>query len=79
MPTLLVVGPYRFFFYANEGQEPPHVHVEAGDRHAKYWLMPVRLASNLKFRSHELKEVEALVTSHSERFLESWHAFFKQR
>ena len=28
----------RFFFYSNEGSEPPHVHVESGDGTAKLWL-----------------------------------------
>ena len=28
MPTILRVGPYRFFFYASDRAEPMHVHVE---------------------------------------------------
>ena len=28
MPTVLKVGPYRFFFYAADCVEPPNVHVE---------------------------------------------------
>ncbi len=28
MPTLLQAEGFRFFFYSNERQEPPHVHVE---------------------------------------------------
>lgn len=28
MPTVLRVGPYRFFFYAGDRSEPAHVHVE---------------------------------------------------
>ena len=45
LPTLLKEGPYRFFFYSNEGdpREPPHVHVTAGERVAKFWLEPVEL------------------------------------
>ena len=35
MPTLLRVEGFRFFFYSNERQEPPHVHVEKGDGEAK--------------------------------------------
>ena len=31
MPTILRVGPNRFFFYANDRAEPVHVHVEGGD------------------------------------------------
>ena len=41
MPTILTVGPYRFFFYACDGDEPPHVHVEREFRIAKFWLFPV--------------------------------------
>ncbi|WP_439481025.1 DUF4160 domain-containing protein [Cyclobacterium plantarum] len=41
MPTVLRIGPYRFFFFSNEGNEPPHIHVESGEGHAKFWLEPV--------------------------------------
>jgi hypothetical protein len=44
VPTVLRVGPYRFFFYSNEGSEPPHIHVEAGGKSAKFWLQPWLLA-----------------------------------
>jgi len=43
MPTVLRVGPYRFFFYAGDRDEPPHVHVERNDKVAKFWLDPIRL------------------------------------
>ena len=38
MPTVLVIEGFRFFFFSNEGFEPPHIHVEKGDGHAKWWL-----------------------------------------
>ena len=43
MPTVLRVGPYRFFFYAGDRDEPPHVHIERDDKLAKFWLDPFRL------------------------------------
>lgn len=43
MPTVLRIGPSRFFFYAGDGNEPPHVHVERDDGEAKFWLEPIRL------------------------------------
>ena len=43
MPTVLRIGPYRFFFYAGARDEPPHVHVERDRSNAKFWLDPVRL------------------------------------
>jgi hypothetical protein len=45
MPTVLRVGPYRFFFYAGNRDEPAHVHTEQ-DKVAKFWLDPVRLYSS---------------------------------
>lgn len=35
MPTILTIGEYRFYFYSSENGEPPHIHVEAGDRLAE--------------------------------------------
>ncbi|HEX9646771.1 MAG TPA: DUF4160 domain-containing protein [Alphaproteobacteria bacterium] len=43
MPTILRVGPYRFFFYSGDSDEPAHIHVERDDNVAKFWLDPVRL------------------------------------
>jgi hypothetical protein len=43
MPTIFRSGPYRFFFYASDRDEPYHVHVESDDKVAKYWLDPIRL------------------------------------
>ena len=40
MPTVLRVGRYRFHFFSNEGQEPSHIHVQAVDDQAKFWLEP---------------------------------------
>jgi hypothetical protein len=46
MPTVLRIGRYRFFFFSNESNEPPHIHVKASGDEAKFWLEPVQLAAN---------------------------------
>ena len=76
MPTLLRVGPYRFFCYAGDRDEPPHVHVERDDNEAKFWLEPVRLQNNQGFSSKELNRVHKLVEEHKTTLLEGWHDFF---
>ncbi len=43
MPTVLRAGPYRFFFFAGDGDEPLHIHIERDDKIAKFWLDPIRL------------------------------------
>lgn len=76
MPTVLRVGRFRFFFFSNENQEPPHIHAKAAEHEAKFWLNPVRLASNHGFRSHELNEIERLVKQYHFIFLEAWNGHF---
>jgi len=51
MPTVLKLKSYRFFFYSSDREEPAHVHVESGDKVAKFWLDPVRLQSSGGFIS----------------------------
>ena len=76
MPTVLVTHGFRFFFFSGEHGEPPHIHVEYGDKAGKYWLDPVELARSEGFRGHELTKVRALVIENRTLFLEEWHEHF---
>jgi len=38
VPTVLYIQGWRLFFYVNERNEPPHIHVRKGDTEGKYWL-----------------------------------------
>lgn len=61
MPTVLRSGPDRLFFYAGDGEEPPHFHVERDSCEAKFWLDPVRLARSHGFAAKELRTIEKLI------------------
>lgn len=76
MPTVLRIGPYRFFFYAGDRDEPPHMHVERDEQMAKCWLVPVRLQCSRGFSRQELNRVQRLVEEHHAQLLESWNAYF---
>jgi hypothetical protein len=76
MPTVLRVGPFRFFFYAGDGGEPPHVHVERDEGEAKFWLDPVRLERSHGFSRKEINRVRELVEQHEPQLLEGWDEFF---
>lgn len=77
MPTVRRIGSARFFFYSNEGAEPPHIHVEESGAVAKFWLDPVSLASSSRYRGHDLRRLERVVGEHQDEFLEAWHEFFR--
>ena len=73
MPRVHRAGRFRFYFLSNEGQEPPHIHVKAAEKQAKYWLDPVELAANYSFNPGELSLIRRLVEEYRDDFLESWH------
>jgi len=64
MPTVLRVGAYRFHFYSDEGDEPAHIHVRFQGQECKFWLEPVRLASNRGIPQYEIRTIERLVFEH---------------
>ena len=48
MPTALIIQGWRLFFYMNERNEPPHIHVRKGDIDCKFWL---------KVEAYDIEEV----------------------
>ena len=75
-PTVKIVGPYRFFFYANELGEPPHIHVRRDRSVAKFWLGGVALARSKRFSAMELARIEEIVREHEHELMEAWNGFF---
>jgi hypothetical protein len=76
MPTVLRVGPYRFYFYANDRSEPPHVHVQRDNHTAKFWIEPVRLERSGRFGAAELLAIQTIIKSNKTKLLKSWHEYF---
>ena len=76
MPTALRAGPYRFFFYAGDRDEPPHMHVERDANTAKFWLDPIRLQNSGGFSRTEINRIQKLVEENRGALLESWNEFF---
>jgi hypothetical protein len=79
MPTVLRTGPYRFFFYPSDRDEPPHIHVERDDKVAKFWLQPVRLQESGGFSRHEIGRIQGSVEDHHDRLREAWNEYFHGR
>ena len=76
MPTILRNGADRFYFFSNENDEPPHIHVDRGSLSAKFWLHPVRLAANHGFNARDLGRLIRIVEMHEAMFLDRWHGYF---
>ena len=76
MPTVRFIGPYRFFFYAGDRNEPPHVHVEREKNTAKFWLDPVRLQNSGGFSRGEVNRIRRLVAENREHLMKGWDEYF---
>lgn len=73
MPTVLRLLNWRFHFYSDEGQEPPHIHVRMPDGECKFWLSSVRLARVDGTKPTEVRRIEMAVLEHEALRLEKWH------
>jgi len=75
-PTILAIGPYRFFFFARE-ETRPHVHVISSDGEAKFWLEPVvSFANSAGWSERELRKVQKIVEKERAKFRKAWKNFF---
>lgn len=79
MPVILRVDGFKFFFFANEGNEPMHIHVEKGEGAAKYWLKPVRLARNYGLKAFELSRARRIIEENERLIEEKWHEFSSRK
>ncbi len=77
MPTVLRVGPFRFFFYAGDRDEPPHVHVECEDKIAKFWRDPVWLQRSGGFSRMEIGRIQKVIATHHSHLTEAWNEYFR--
>jgi hypothetical protein len=77
MPTVLRIDAYRFFFYANDEHEPPHIHVRRDEKVAKFWLNPIRIEKSSGFSRSELRDFQAVIKEHQRDLAEKWNDYFQ--
>lgn len=79
MPTIMFVMGWRFFFYANEGNEPIHIHCKKGDMECKYWLdqisFAIEEAYGYNMTSKDRREVKKIIFEYFEVIEQEWLRF----
>ena len=83
MPTILMILGWRFFFYANEGNEPIHIHCRKGDAEAKYWLDPEEFevieAYAYNMKSVDKRIVRKIIFEHFDYIVNEWSEFEEKK
>ena len=82
MPTVLFIYGWRLFFYANESNEPVHIHAEKGDMECKYWIIEeevdIKEAYAYNLGQGDRKEIKKIIYQHFDLIIESWNQYFKK-
>ena len=68
-----------FYFYAEERDEPAHVHVDKGGGTAKFWLDPLRLVWVDGLTLVEVRRARQIAARERAKLLEAWHEFFERK
>jgi len=83
VPTILVIFGWRFFFYANERNEPIHIHCRKGNAEAKYWLDTERFeaieAHSYNLSPTDKRVVRGIIFTHFDYIVSEWGKFQEAR
>jgi hypothetical protein len=83
MPTILQLSGWRFYFYAEEGNEPVHVHCTKGGADAKFWLdiqsFEVTEARSRGMSPADHRIVRKIIFEHFDYFMAEWTAFKERK
>jgi hypothetical protein len=75
-PTILRIGPYRFFFNSRE-ETRRHVHVAVSGGVAKFWMEPIiALATYYHVSTRDLAHIAELIREHEQTLREAWDEHF---
>ena len=80
MPTILLIAGWRIYFWANENNEPIHVHAEKADMECKFWLdvdgFEIKEAFSYNLTSQAKREIKKIIYEHFDYIVTEWNKFF---
>jgi len=82
MPSILSISGWRLFFFANENQEPMHIHAQKGDMDCKFWInvddFEIIEAFAYNLSPSAKREIKRIIYQHFDYIVEQWNEFFKK-
>ena len=83
MPTILLIHGWRFFFYANQANEPIHIHCRKAEKECKYWLdrenFYVQEAFSYRMTGKDTKDVKRIIFEYFEYIEREWDKFAEKK
>lgn len=84
MPSLFLIFVYKIYFWANEGNEPVHVHVSKGKPSpsvTKIWITRAGgtiVVNSSRIPKKDLAKIEAFVQSNAVNIVNAWNNVFNR-
>ncbi len=79
--TILFIRGWRLFFYANERNEPPHIHARKGDVEFKFWLyadqFDISEAHGYNASVRDRRDIREIIFAHFDYLVSEYEAFHK--
>ncbi len=83
MPTILRQSGWRFFFYSNEGNEPPHIHCRKAGKECKYWIgtgyYDIREDYAFDLSPRDKRQIRKIIFAHLDYIMEQWDKLQQRR
>lgn len=83
MPNVLQVRGWRLFFFANEGNEPIHIHCNKAEIRCKFWIdvddFNIRPEYALNASPKDLREIKKIIYEYFDAIVEAWNQFQERR
>jgi hypothetical protein len=79
MPTILMILGWRLYFYANEGNEPLHIHCAKGECECKFWIdvdnYEIDEAFSYNLSPRNRREIREIIFKHFDYIVNEWIKF----
>ncbi len=75
----LALARLSFLFFAEEGNEPPHVHVDKAAGTLKLWLGDLSIADQEGLKPAEIRAILEIAREHQQFRIEAWHEFDQRK
>lgn len=83
MPTVLILLGWRLFFYANEGNEPIHIHCRNADKECKFWIdvenFDIQEAFSFNMSPKDKRQIRKIIFEHFDHIVAQWEQFQARR
>ncbi|MBF0511747.1 MAG: DUF4160 domain-containing protein [Candidatus Omnitrophica bacterium] len=83
MPTILEILGWRLFFYANENDEPIHIHARKAGMECKYWIdikgFDIGEAYSFGLKEKDKGQIRRIIFDHFDYIVKRWNEFERNK